>query len=350
MKIVILILALLNVCESFSQNLVLNGGFEDFDKCPQGVENKSDVLYFVSNPNKGSFDFIDTCDLDKFPRFYWGNQRPRNGEGIVGIVVLVYSENQSSNMREYIQLELKDSLIQGGIYKFEMYLSLADKWNVAINKMGVYFCNTKLNTNNDELIFVKPDIVSDEFFSNKLDWDRYTGNYLAKGGEKFIIIGNFQRSNDVRTKFLDGGWANSSYVYYYIDDVSLILNEDLASGIAFNNIKFFTGSSILQKESFPEIKKISKYLKINTKSKIEIIGYTDNEGSEKFNIKLSNDRARSVAEFLIKDGVSPQRINCVGKGSFNPISDNSKKEGRFMNRRVEIRFLQDQTNILHDEK
>ncbi|OFY94807.1 MAG: hypothetical protein A3K10_11620 [Bacteroidetes bacterium RIFCSPLOWO2_12_FULL_31_6] len=318
----------------------MNGDFEYFTKCPKGLNNeeKSKITPFVTNPNQGSFDFIHNCDDDKFPRFFWGSQEPYSGEGFAGVSVFINSTNQTDGVREYIQLELKDSLVKGSVYRFEMYLSLADKWNIAINNLGVYFSNEFLLLKTDGVIPVKPDIISPEFFSNKSDWDKYLGDYIAKGGEKYIIIGNFNEKKDVQIKIIDTGPTTDNYVYYFIDNVSLILNTNLSEGITLNNINFKTGSAELLTSSNIELNKIVAVLETNVKYKVEIIGHTDNVGNKIENIKLSKARANQVAKYLIEKGISAKRISSTGFGSKYPTGDNSTFEGRAKNRRVELKF------------
>ena len=67
-----------------------------------------------------------------------------------------------------------------------------------------------------------------------------------------------------------------------------------------------------------------------------IEGYTDDVGSENFNLGLSDRRAASVRNALLAAGVSPLRISTIGYGEARPIASNSTPEGRQMNRRVEI--------------
>jgi OOP family OmpA-OmpF porin len=326
---------------SKAQNLILNGDFELITKCPNGVnmQEKPKNLLFVTNPNQGSFDLFHECDDDKYPRYQWGNQEPQNGKGFVGISVFMNTSNQTNERGEYIQLELKDSLKEGNIYRFEMFLSLADKWHIAINKLGIYFSNDLLLLKTDGIIPVKPDIVSHDFYSNKTGWDKFTGDYIAKGGEKYIVIGNFRKNKYVETKVVDSGPTTDNYVYYFIDNVSLKLNTELADGITFNNVNFKKGSSELLSNSFSELNKIATVLEVNPNYKLEIVGHTDNSGVETSNIKLSKERAMAVQRYLIERGVSSSRIKSLGMGSRESIQDNSTEQGKEKNRRVEFKFL-----------
>jgi OOP family OmpA-OmpF porin len=70
---------------------------------------------------------------------------------------------------------------------------------------------------------------------------------------------------------------------------------------------------------------------------IQVIGYTDSTGPEEYNLGLSERRAQSAADYLIEQGVAADRVSTMGMGESDPVADNSTREGRAMNRRVEIK-------------
>lgn len=77
-------------------------------------------------------------------------------------------------------------------------------------------------------------------------------------------------------------------------------------------------------------------LKAYPQAKVEITGYTDSVGSSEYNLKLSEERALSVADNLIEEGVETQRITYNGMGEANPVESNETESGRKANRRVEV--------------
>ncbi|MCK9541817.1 MAG: OmpA family protein, partial [Novosphingobium sp.] len=74
-------------------------------------------------------------------------------------------------------------------------------------------------------------------------------------------------------------------------------------------------------------------------SLIDVYGHTDSTGSDAFNQTLSENRARTVANYLISQGVSSARIRSQGFGETMPVAENTTEEGRRRNRRVEIKIV-----------
>lgn len=111
------------------------------------------------------------------------------------------------------------------------------------------------------------------------------------------------------------------------------------ASVVLKNIFFNTGKSDLKPESIVELNNIVTLLNENPTLRIQIIGHTDNVGSDKDNLKLSNDRALSVVNYLITHGVKAERLSHLGKGASNPVADNNTEEGRAQNRRTEMKVV-----------
>ena len=103
-----------------------------------------------------------------------------------------------------------------------------------------------------------------------------------------------------------------------------------------NNILFETGKATLKAESMTEIEKVAAYMKKNPRVRFEVQGHTDNQGSDKVNDPLSQQRAEAVVAALAKLGVDDFNLRAVGKGSHVPVADNKAEAGRAKNRRVEF--------------
>ena len=103
-----------------------------------------------------------------------------------------------------------------------------------------------------------------------------------------------------------------------------------------NNILFDTGKATLKQESMIEIMRVADYMKKNPTARFEVQGHTDNQGSDKINDPLSQQRAEAIVKALEGLGVDGFNLKAVGKGSHEPVADNNTEEGRAKNRRVEF--------------
>ena len=110
--------------------------------------------------------------------------------------------------------------------------------------------------------------------------------------------------------------------------------------IVLNKIYFETGKATLNTSSSSDLNKLVQFIKDNPAILLEIQGHTDNTGSIATNIKLSQLRANSVVNYLVKNGIAKERLVAKGYGPSVPIADNATREGKAENRRVEMKVLQ----------
>lgn len=103
-----------------------------------------------------------------------------------------------------------------------------------------------------------------------------------------------------------------------------------------SDVTFATNQTNIQPDFYPVLNSVSIVLKKYNKTNISITGYTDNTGGDAYNQQLSENRARSVGDFLIGRGISPNRIFTQGMGKRDPIASNATPNGRALNRRVVI--------------
>jgi peptidoglycan-binding protein ArfA len=101
-------------------------------------------------------------------------------------------------------------------------------------------------------------------------------------------------------------------------------------------INFNTDGFTLTSGPQPMLTQVASRLTACSDAKVTVTGYTDNTGSDAINIPLSANRAKSVAEFLMAEGVVGDRITSQGLGAANPVASNASPDGRAQNRRVEI--------------
>ena len=103
-----------------------------------------------------------------------------------------------------------------------------------------------------------------------------------------------------------------------------------------NGILFAINSSQLNASSKADLNKLAQNLVQNPETNVQVFGYTDNTGSQQLNERLSLQRAESVVNYLVSDGVRSSRVSAKGFGWNDPVASNATPEGRAQNRRVEI--------------
>lgn len=103
-----------------------------------------------------------------------------------------------------------------------------------------------------------------------------------------------------------------------------------------SNVSFDSGKYALKPALKPVLDSVATALINHPELRAVAIGYTDSTGNDAINQPLSLNRARAVTNYLAADGVSPNRLVAQGRGSADPIGDNSTAAGRALNRRVEL--------------
>jgi len=103
-----------------------------------------------------------------------------------------------------------------------------------------------------------------------------------------------------------------------------------------NDISFATGRHDIQPRLMPILDQFAQGLNQQPSMEVRIVGHTDNTGSDAINNPLSVNRAQSARDYLVGRGVAASRISIDGRGSREPIADNSSEAGRARNRRIDI--------------
>jgi outer membrane protein OmpA-like peptidoglycan-associated protein len=272
--------------------------------------------------------------------------------------------------REYLQTPLRETLQKGKTYFISMYISLADYSQTYIEQIGFCFLQKEEHFETaDVLSDLKPVYIKlDGVRNDTAHWHRLTGRYKANGNEKYLLIGSFDAGRIKKAKFTfpkNKGQVKTPInknshrdAYYFIDDVSVVewinppedeVKKDSLITISgdtvrpeepavLKNIFFKTGSARLEAGSFKELDRLFEVLKVNDKMKAHIEGHTDDSGNAADNRKLSESRARAVANYLTKKGISAKRVSWAGLGDSRPLLANDTEDHKARNRRVEIIF------------
>jgi OOP family OmpA-OmpF porin len=117
------------------------------------------------------------------------------------------------------------------------------------------------------------------------------------------------------------------------------IRVELPKTFTLKNVFFDSGNATLKKESDKELDELVDFMKHQPTMIIEVAGYTDNVGTDDANMKLSQQRAESVRNYLVSKGVSADKVQAKGYGSSTPIASNDTPEGKQQNRRTEIHII-----------
>lgn len=109
--------------------------------------------------------------------------------------------------------------------------------------------------------------------------------------------------------------------------------------VRLNNVFFDFDKWDLRPESYIELNRVVKLLMDNPAIEIEMSAHTDSRGSDEYNFTLSDNRAKSVMEYIVSKGIDASRITSHGYGETKPVATNDTDEGRQLNRRVEFKIL-----------
>jgi outer membrane protein OmpA-like peptidoglycan-associated protein/tetratricopeptide (TPR) repeat protein len=132
--------------------------------------------------------------------------------------------------------------------------------------------------------------------------------------------------------------VNASSTSPYMMDIPL-QPIDTGATIVLKNVFYETDKYDLKPQSTVELNKVVSFLKANPNVKIEVSGHTDNTGSAEHNNSLSKNRAKSVYDYLISQGIAADRLTYKGYGATKPIADNATEAGKAKNRRTEMKII-----------
>lgn len=206
------------ICDA--QNLVPNGGFEQYSGCPTYLSQLDSVSFWM-NPSYATPDYYNGCSIGSYvcvPNNWTTFQPAHSGVAYTGI--LLYT-NAALNWRENIEIQLTSPLIANSCYHFEMYINVGNICRYATDDFGVYFSIDSVFFPIDQALPLIPQIVNinGNYITDTLNWTLISSNYYATGGEKYLTIGNFKDDAATNKIVIDSNGAAISYLL--IDDVTL---------------------------------------------------------------------------------------------------------------------------------
>jgi hypothetical protein len=245
MKLIIVISVALPLLSWGQGNLVPNGSFEEFDHCPHGPDQLF-LSHHWHNPNAGSPDYFHSCNPPLIyvfgpdtvilphlgvPANAFGYQHAHSGQAYAGIYC--FSKYQAE-LREYLQIQLTDSIFPSVRYLVNFYVSFADNGRYSINTIGAFLSKEPIFQDDVYRFDVEPQVLntSDNPLTSKEDWVLITDTFSSRyGGERYLTIGNFNTDATSDTLYHFSGDTSGIYAYYYIDDVSVVAIDSIPSGV-----------------------------------------------------------------------------------------------------------------------
>jgi hypothetical protein len=350
------------------ENLVPNGSFESVGKKPKRLGKIESATGWISPTGVRSDLFIDTkIEEISVPDNTYGRETAHEGENYAGLVGYSYNNKMP---RSYMMTKLDSPLKKGMTYCVKMYVSLSEASKYASNNVGVHFSKKALGTDSKVSMILEPSVVHRqndyETMSARFNWTEVCGVFVAKGGEKYIALGNFSSNEDTRYERMkkDNGTAGIKVqqivaAYYYIDDVSVRLLDqdkgekcDCTSGdegvsyskmiyqkvfhetdkttpkerVEMQQVYFAFGKQSITTEGERSLNTIVEYMKANPTAKIQIKGYCntlENEVAVENDIyaDMDNQRIGSIMKYLMDNGIEESRMIPSRKRDESPNVD-----------------------------
>ncbi|NRA48157.1 MAG: OmpA family protein [Phaeodactylibacter sp.] len=269
---------------------------------------------------------------------------------------------------EFIQGRLSEPLVEGQTYEVSFWVNrqvevpiyhlktlprtefTVPPVPVASNNIGIAFLRSSADPNeffeqSVRQFGIKPHFNIDTIVGDSANlWMQVKGTFKAPFATRHFVIGNFFKDAQTAVNF-----EPSPYVvfpvriaYYCLDDLYIglakpDLEEELtATGrYTFRSVHFPIASAVLQEPALPELNALASFLTDRPTIHVEIAGHTDDVGEADDNQLLSEQRAGAVRQYLIEQGIAPERITHRGYGETAPKATNETADGRQQNRRVE---------------
>lgn len=133
-----------------------------------------------------------------------------------------------------------------------------------------------------------------------------------------------------------------------IPDANVEQQDDRLLVTFSGDFLFASGSSTLSGGAQQRLAQVADTLKRYPETEVIVKGYTDSQGAESFNLRLSEDRANNVRTYLIGLGVAAYRVTALGYGEQFPVAPNDSQAGRLQNRRVELELIPQQGQLRED--
>lgn len=335
-----------------NENLVENGSFESVKGKVRRLGQIEAAEGWTAATGAGADLFLGNGKVPDLmtPENVMGSEEPKDGMNYAGIIAFSYGDKTERN---YITTKFTTPLKKGERYRVEFYCSLSDLSKYATNKLAAHISKKEPGTDEkvNSIVFEENLVLhpKEEIFNGMFGWDKVCGEYVAKGGEKYLTIGNFTNTADVKNERIrkpkDVKGKQVIAAYYYIDDVSVRLLEedekcecnyekapkqvsqlvfqtaplitpDMSSEekVAAQNVFYAFGKSNVTPAGVSSLKAIAEEFKKNPDAVVRITGHVDAAefDSDEEELKgLAMKRAEFVKNILVTLGVPASKIELI---------------------------------------
>jgi outer membrane protein OmpA-like peptidoglycan-associated protein len=363
------------------KNLVKNGSFEGTTGKLKRLGAIASVKDWKSPTGQAADLFSKTVKgsdplAPSAPQNQYGKEDPYEGNNYVGLVAFAFGDKQP---RSYITSELIGPLKEGVQYCVSFNLSLADQSKYAVNCIGAHMHKKEMGMEDKQSMILETHArhPKNKIITQSFGWEQVCNVFTAKGGEKYISIGNFaatkETKNEKRVKEKGSTAQQFPIAYYYVDNVQVFqldsiqecqcdvpkvekahvnYSEEFGSNkdftpeekVAQNKVYFDNMSSALSNEAIDHVNKIIEVMTATPELKIEITAHCDKTEYAKVEIDdrakdLTSNRAKAVIDALVKGGISADRISKVIKEDQEPVASDLSELSMAKNRRVEVKGI-----------
>lgn len=275
--------------------------------------------------------------------------------------------------RTYLQVKLTKALIAGKKYCVQYNIVLSKTSKYASNGIGMYLSEKKPKDKDFQNFAMSPQIRNprNKIYEDQHSWSTVCGVYIATGNERYIAIGNFTPDSEMadkkdflkKRKLKEFPQLQEVEAYYYIDEVSVInleeldvckCEEDDAGGNQMKVVYSTSQSDGLEKtaaeqinlknvffaknaktpSSAGDVRAVIDLMKANPEVSVSILGHMDKvEDRDNLN-DLSEERAKAIYDYMVKNGIAATRLSYKGMKSTMPLDDSGTQASLAKNRRV----------------
>jgi outer membrane protein OmpA-like peptidoglycan-associated protein len=372
MKAILLVFLLSCIINTvLAQNLVRNSSLETLKEGIVGFRGVSGTPDVASKESK----------VIQYPPYYnsYRADLPTRSVSTIKFGDICICQWFSYTSSELTQAELRKPLKKNREYVVSLYTIKASVMEPPIREVSVYFTRKRLPATREvyglkehsltgvNIPYLSLTSAASPAIASQEQWIKVKGVYKAKGGERYLTIGNFIGANKAALEAMnpEGAEDIKNYkikgTYYCYDNISVVPKSEameeeeqpapddlqtstgpykpsfaIGNTITLGDVNFASGEHHILAVAFPTLDSLAAFMQTAPVAVVHIHGHTDTVGSDEDNLDLSLRRAQAVTDYLIRSGVAAERISFRGYGESMPKVANDTDENRALNRRVEI--------------